>query len=70
MLQRRRKRRAPLRGHKTDILRTALRDLHASPNCATCVISDKYVCEKCAEDNYAAYKWRYEDVAMALLSNE
>ena len=53
----------------SDILRTALRDLHASPNCATCVISDKYVCEKCAEDNYAAYKWRYEDVALALISD-
>lgn len=53
----------------SDILRTALRDLHATPNCATCVISDKYVCEQCAKDHYAAYKWRYEDVALALISD-
>ena len=54
----------------SDILRTALRDLHATPNCATCVISDEDICAKCTNNHHSEYKWRYEDVAMALLSDE
>jgi hypothetical protein len=51
----------------SDILRTALRDLHATPNCATCAISDESICERCTNNHHDAYKWRYEDEAKALL---
>lgn len=50
-----------------DLFRTALRDLHATPNCATCAISDESICERCTNNHYDAYKWRYEDEAKALL---
>ena len=53
----------------SDILRTALRDLHAAPNCATCVISDEDICAKCTNNHHSEYKWRYEDVALALISD-
>jgi len=51
------------------ILRTALRDLHATPNCATCVIADEAICERCTNTHHSEYKWRYEDVALALISD-